>query len=59
MSILTIILTIAVVGFVVWLIVTLIPMPEPFPKVIIALACFALLIYLLQSAGVIHGWLKL
>ena len=44
----TLILTLALVGFLVYLVVTFIPMPEPFKKIIIALVVVLLIIYLVQ-----------
>ena len=48
-GLLMLLLTIAVVGLVVWVIVTYIPMPQPFKIVIIALAAIVLLIWFLQN----------
>ena len=42
----------ALVGFVVWLLVTFIPMPEPFSKVIIVACVVLLVLYLI---GIISG----
>lgn len=55
MNPLDIIIYIAIVGFLVWLI-TRIPMPAVFQQVIIGVACFALIIYVLQAAGFLHGF---
>jgi hypothetical protein len=49
---LSLILTLAVIGFVTWLIVTYIPMPEPFGKVIIVIVVVLLIIYVLRVLGV-------
>lgn len=54
MNILDIVLYIAIVGFLVWLVLQ-IPMPAIFQRVIIGVVCFALIIWVLQSAGLIHG----
>lgn len=54
MTILTLLLSIALVGFIVWLIVQ-IPMPQQFRTIIIAVCCVALVLYLLQSFGVVTG----
>lgn len=51
-GILGLVLTIAVVGFIVYLIVTYIPMPEPFKAVIIVIAVIVLLLVVLQFFGV-------
>jgi hypothetical protein len=45
------ILTIAILGLVVWLIVTYIPMPAPFKTIIIVIAVVILLLYLIQAFG--------
>ncbi len=47
-SILVTVLLFALVGFVVWLIVTYIPMPEPFAKVIIVLCVVLLVLYIIS-----------
>ncbi len=49
---LSLILTLAVVGFIVYLIVTYIPMPDAFKSVIIAIVVICLLIWLLGVLGV-------
>ncbi len=46
-GILMTLLLFALVGFVVWLIVTYIPMPEPFAKVIIVACVVLLVLYLI------------
>lgn len=47
----TLILTLAVVGFLVWLIVTYIPMPDLFKKVIIVIVVILVVLYLLRMFG--------
>lgn len=54
MTLISLVLSIAIVGFLVWLILQ-IPMPAPFQKIIIAVTCVALLIYILQSFGIETG----
>lgn len=46
------ILTLALVGFLVYLIVTYIPMPPPFKNVIIVIVVVLLVLYLLRVLGV-------
>ena len=46
------ILTLALVGFLVYLIVTYIPMPAPFKNVIIVIVVVLLVLYLLRVLGV-------
>jgi len=48
----TLILTIAVVGFIVWAIITYVPMPPLFSNVIIVIAVILLLLYVLSAFGV-------
>ena len=52
----TLLLTIAVVGFIVWAITTLVPMPSPFKQVLIGLACLIVLVLVLQAFGVVGGF---
>jgi len=47
----TFVLSIALVGFLVWLILQ-IPMPQPFQKIIIAIVCIFMILWLLQLLGV-------
>ena len=48
-ALLTVLLGLAIVGLIVWLIVTYIPMPPPFKIVIYAVAAIALVLWLLKS----------
>ena len=50
-GLLLIILTLAVVGFVLWLVITYIPMPIPFQRVIIAVVIIIVLIWLIRHLG--------
>lgn len=57
-------ITLAVVGFIVWLIVTAIPMPNVFKQIIIGVAALWAIMWLLRAVGIIsglglptfHGW---
>lgn len=49
MGLISLILLLAVVGFVVWLVITYIPMPEPMKKVIVVLVVIVLILYVLQA----------
>lgn len=51
MTILGVLLGLAIFGFILWLIVTYIPMPEPIRTIIIAVAVIALILWLLQGVG--------
>jgi hypothetical protein len=49
----SLVVTIAIVGFVVWLVITYVPMPEPFRRIVVALVILILLIWLVRAlAGV-------
>ncbi len=50
----SLILTLAVVGFVVWIILQ-IPMPALVRNIILGIVCFALIIYVLQAFGLGEG----
>ena len=58
MDLLTLVLVLAVVGFLLWLIVTYIPMPEPFGKAIVVLVVVVLVVWLgrllLAGGPVLH-----
>jgi len=53
-ALIPVLITIALVGFIVWLILQ-IPMPPPFHKVIIAIVCVVLVLYVLQLFGFTAG----
>lgn len=53
MPLISLILMLAIVGFLLWLIITYIPMPDPFKKVIIVIVVIVLVVYLLQLLGVV------
>lgn len=53
MPILTFLIVAAILGLVVWLLVTYIPMPQPIRAVIVVVAVLFLLLWLLQGVGVI------
>ena len=55
MSLLMLVLTIAIVGFLVWLVLQ-IPMPGVFHNVIIGVVCVVLVLWLLQKLGVVTGF---
>lgn len=52
---LTILVTIAIVGLIAWALTYFIPMPEKFKTAIYVVAGIGLLLYLLQFLGVGHG----
>lgn len=47
----TLLITLAVIGFIVYLIITYIPMPTVFKNVLIVLAVILVLLYLLRVLG--------
>lgn len=51
----SLIITVAVLGLIVWLVTTYIPMPEPFRSIIWVIAIIALVILLLNFAGINLG----
>jgi hypothetical protein len=53
MSIITLIITLAIIGFLMWLVMTYIPMPEPFKKIIIVIVIFAVVLWLLYGFGLL------
>ncbi len=53
MPLISLILTLAVVGFLLWLIITYIPMPAPFKNVIVVIVVIVLVLWLLQVFGVV------
>lgn len=48
MGLIELILILALVGFLVYLVVTFVPMPEPFKKVIIAVVVLALVLWMVR-----------
>ncbi len=48
----TLLLVVALVGFLVWALVTYIPMPEPFKKGLVVLAVVLLVLYILRVFGI-------
>jgi|GEM_PF-6806566 len=58
MSIIGLIVTIAIFGFIAWLVLQ-IPMPQPFQKVIIGVLCLILILWILQQLGIDTGIAKL
>ncbi len=53
-SIVKLLISIGFTGFIVWLILQ-IPMPEPFRKVIVAIVCVVLILFVLQWFGIDTG----
>jgi hypothetical protein len=53
MSIVALFVFICVIGVVCWLITTYVPMPEPFPKLIILAGVLIVILLLLQAFGLL------
>jgi hypothetical protein len=45
------ILGLALFGLLVWLVITFIPMPAPFPQIIVVIAVICLILYLVRLFG--------
>lgn len=54
MGLVELILVLAIVGFCCWLVLQ-IPMPAPFPRIIIGFIVLFVVVWLLQSLGLVHG----
>jgi hypothetical protein len=54
MTLISLLIAIALAGFVIWIILQ-IPMPEPFRRVIVAIACVVLIVWVLQTLGLTAG----
>jgi len=53
MSIITLIITLAIIGFLMYLLLTYVPMPEPFKKIIMIIVIFAVVLWLLYGFGLL------
>lgn len=53
MPLISLVLTLALVGFLLWLVLTYIPMPEPFKKVIVVIIVVVVVLWLIQVLGVV------
>lgn len=58
MSLISLIIVLALAGFVCWLIQQ-IPMPQPFPKIIVGVVCLFVVLWILQSFGLVGTNLRL
>jgi len=54
MDVVHLVIVLAVLGFALWLLLNYVPMPAPFKQVIIAIVALALIIAVLDFAGVGH-----
>ena len=55
MDLIALVLTVAIIGLLVWAIVTYIPMPPLFRQAIIAVAVIVIILYLLRTLGLMPG----
>lgn len=55
MSLIAMVLYLALIGLVVWLVTTYIPMPAQIKTLIVVFAVIVILIWLLQSTGLLSG----
>lgn len=53
MSLISLVVTIAVLGFIVWAVLTYVPMPPVFQKLLVGTVALVLILYLLQIFGVL------
>jgi len=51
-DLISLVLTLALVGFVLWLVVTYVPMPEPYRKAVIVLVVIVLVVWLIRALGI-------
>ena len=58
MTLIGFIIAVAIIGFVVWLVTAVLPMPEPFGKVIWGVAVLVVVILLLQMLGLVGGSIR-
>lgn len=49
LSLITLVVIVAVLGFIVWILITYVPMPEPFKRVLIVVVVVALLLWILRA----------
>jgi hypothetical protein len=51
MDLITLIITLAVIGFVLWLLVTYVPMPPPFRTALVVLVVLLVVLWVIRSTG--------
>jgi len=49
------VLVLAVVGFLLWLLLTYVPMAKPFPQIIVFVAVLCVVLWLLSALGILGG----
>ena len=55
-TLITAVLVLVILGFLLYLLFTYVPMPEPFKTIIMVVVVIALVLYLLQALGIWHGF---
>jgi predicted membrane protein len=55
MSLISVVIVLIVIGFLLWLINTYIPMASPIKTILNAVVIIAIILWLLSAFGVIHG----
>ena len=55
MGLIQIVIVLAVVGFLLWLVMTYIPMPDPFKKIIMVVVVIFVVLWLLSAFGILDG----
>jgi hypothetical protein len=59
MSLISVIVAIVVIGFLLWLVETYVPMPVPIKRVLEAVVVLVLVLWLLQAFGLLRGSIRL
>ena len=59
MGLIELLLVLVVVGFVCWLVLKYIPMASPFKEVFLFVVVLVLIVFVLQSVGLLHTNLRL
>lgn len=59
MSLITIVITLVVVGFLLWLINTYVPMARPIKTILNAIVIIVVILWLLSALGIFHANLQL
>jgi hypothetical protein len=54
-NIIVLVIVLAVVGFLLYLLLTYVPMPRPFPQLIVGIVVFAIILWLLSAFGLLGG----
>jgi len=55
-SLISVVLVLVVLGFLLWLLFTYVPMPDPFKTIIMVVIVICVVLWLLSAIGVWHGF---